>query len=194
MTRNARTFERKGCLDYGSRQVAFFTRAFSSHNTIDLHHPRNSGIGLEASILFAKEGAQVVCADINEQTGAATVQKIYETLGYTPDSPTPKPAIFVRVDVSKETDIENAVKVAEKEFGKLNIVFNNAGIMHPADDDAINTEEKIWDLTIQINVKGVWWGCKHAIPALRRAGGGSIINTASFVALRGAATPQLACA
>ena len=78
-------------------------------------------------------------------------------------------------------------------IGKLNIVFNNAGIMHPDDDNAITTEERVWDLTFTINVKGVWWGCKHAIPALRRAGGGSIINTASFVALRGAATPQLAC-
>ncbi|KND04145.1 uncharacterized protein SPPG_01580 [Spizellomyces punctatus DAOM BR117] len=144
-----------------------------------------SGIGLEASILFAKEGAQVVAADINEQSGQATVKKIHDLVG-------PKSAVFVRVDVAKESDIANAVKVAETEYGKLNIVFNNAGIMHPADDDAINTEEKIWDLTMQINVKGVWWGCKHAIPALRRAGGGSIINTASFVALRGAATPQLA--
>ena len=64
--------------------------------------------------------------------------------------------------------------------------------MHPKDDDALTTEESVWDLTMNINVKGVWYGCKHAIPALRRAGGGSIINTASFVALLGAATPQLA--
>ena len=76
------------------------------------------------------------------------------------------------------------------------------GIMHPADDNALNTEERIWDLTMQINLKGVWWGCKYAITAMRQNPvdeakglntGGSIINTASFVAIVGAATPQLAC-
>ncbi|KAI9277806.1 D123-domain-containing protein [Sporodiniella umbellata] len=71
-------------------------------------------------------------------------------------------------------------------------MFNNAGIMHPQDDNALNTEERIWDLTMDINVKGVWYGCKHAIVAMRKSGGGSIINTASFVAIMGAATPQLA--
>lgn len=77
--------------------------------------------------------------------------------------------------------------------GKLDIMFNNAGIMHPEDDNALNTEERIWNLTMDINVKGVWFGCKHAIIAMRKSGGGSVINTASFVALMGAATPQLAC-
>lgn len=81
-------------------------------------------------------------------------------------------------------------------------LLSSAGIMHPKDDDAINTEEKIWDLTIQINCKGVWWGCREAIKAMRNNPedkskglhtGGSIINTASFVAILGAATPQLAC-
>lgn len=76
------------------------------------------------------------------------------------------------------------------------------GIMHPEDDNALNTEERIWDLTMQINLKGVWWGSKYAIIAMRENPtdeskglrvGGSIINTASFVALMGAATPQLAC-
>ncbi|KAI8367730.1 D123-domain-containing protein [Blakeslea trispora] len=71
-------------------------------------------------------------------------------------------------------------------------MFNNAGIMHPQDDNALNTEENIWDLTMNINVKGVWYGSKYAIIAMRKSGGGSIINTASFVALMGAATPQLA--
>ncbi|KAI7884677.1 D123-domain-containing protein [Lichtheimia hyalospora FSU 10163] len=71
-------------------------------------------------------------------------------------------------------------------------MFNNAGIMHPEDDNALTTQERIWDLTMDINVKGVWFGCKYAILAMRESGGGSIINTASFVALMGAATPQLA--
>lgn len=79
---------------------------------------------------------------------------------------------------------------------------SDTGIMHPEDDNALNTEERIWDLTMTINVKGVWWGCKYAILAMRQnpvdeskglRAGGSIINTASFVAIMGAATPQLAC-
>ena len=82
-------------------------------------------------------------------------------------------------------------------------VYMPVGIMHPADDNALNTEERIWDLTMNINLKGVWWGSKHAILAMRNNAvdaskglhkGGSIINTASFVAIMGAATPQLACA
>ena len=88
--------------------------------------------------------------------------------------------------------VEGMFATAETKFGKVDVIFNNAGLMHSSDDDAVNTEEDIWDLTMDVNVKGVWFGCKYGIPALRRAGGGSIINTASFVSLRGAATPQLA--
>ena len=72
------------------------------------------------------------------------------------------------------------------------MLFNNAGIMDSRDDDAVSTDEETWDLTMNVNAKGVFLGCKHGIPALRRAGGGSIINTASFVAVLGAATPQIA--
>ena len=151
----------------------------------------HSGIGLESSLLFAKEGAKIVCCDINEASGLATVQRIYQLLNINPGTEH-VPAAFFKCDVSKELDIKNAVEFAEATFGKLNIIFNNAGIMHSADDNAETTDEKVWDLTFQINVKGVWWGCKYAIPAIRRAGGGSIINTASFVGIVGAATPQLA--
>jgi NAD(P)-dependent dehydrogenase (short-subunit alcohol dehydrogenase family) len=84
------------------------------------------------------------------------------------------------------------VRQAEERFGKLNILFNNAGIMHSQDDNAMTTVEEIWDLTMAINLKGVFLGCKYGIPALKRAGGGSVINTASFVAILGAATPQIA--
>jgi NAD(P)-dependent dehydrogenase (short-subunit alcohol dehydrogenase family) len=84
------------------------------------------------------------------------------------------------------------VMAAERQFGKLNVLFNNAGIMHAKDDDAETTSEEVWDLTLDINAKGVFLGCKYGIPALKRAGGGSVINTASFVAVMGAATAQIA--
>ena len=142
-----------------------------------------SGIGRETALLFAQEGANVVCVDINDAAGQETAQMIQENGGQ---------AIYVHADVSSAADCQNMVQAAEDAFGQLHILFNNAGIMHSADDDAINTAEDVWDLTMAINVKGVFLGCKYGIPALRRAGGGSIINTASFVALVGAATPQLA--
>lgn len=96
-------------------------------------------------------------------------------------------------DVSKEASVQAAVESLDA-WGGLDVIFNNAGIMHAKDDDAIGTPEAIWDLTMSINVKGVWFGCKHAVQALRRnkKTKGSIINTASVVALAGAATPQLA--
>lgn len=142
-----------------------------------------NGIGRETALLFAAEGAPVVVADVNRTAGEAVVREI-ETAG--------GQAVFAQADVSKAADCEAMVQAAEKAFGKLNVLFNNAGIMHSADDNAMTTEESVWDLTMAINLKGVFLGCKYGIPALKRAGGGSIINTASFVALVGAATPQLA--
>jgi NAD(P)-dependent dehydrogenase (short-subunit alcohol dehydrogenase family) len=142
-----------------------------------------SGIGREAALLFAREGAAVVAVDVNELPAQETVAAIEQEGGR---------AAACRADVSKAEDCEQMVAFAEAQFGKLDVMFNNAGIMHGKDDDAIQTEEAIWDLTMNINAKGVFFGCKFGIPALRRAGGGSIINTASFVALMGAATPQIA--
>ena len=142
-----------------------------------------SGIGRESSLLFAREGASVVVVDIHDEAGEKTVKDI-EAGG--------SQAFFVHADVSRAADCENMVRVTEETFGKLNVLFNNAGIMHSKDDDAMATDEEVWDLTLAINLKGVFLGCKYGIPALRRAGGGSIINTASFVAFLGAATPQVA--
>jgi NAD(P)-dependent dehydrogenase (short-subunit alcohol dehydrogenase family) len=142
-----------------------------------------SGIGREASLLFAREGAAILAVDVNEAAAAETAHLIGGQDGR---------AVACRADVSKASDCEQMVARAEREFGKLDVLFNNAGIMHGKDDDAIATDEAIWDLTMNINAKGVFFGCKYGIPALRRAGGGSIINTASFVALMGAATPQVA--
>jgi NAD(P)-dependent dehydrogenase (short-subunit alcohol dehydrogenase family) len=143
----------------------------------------SSGIGRETSLLFAAEGASVVVVDLNDEAGKKVVSEIEAAGGK---------AVYVHADVSKAADCENMVKVAEQTYGKLNIMFNNAGISHADDDNAMTTEESVWDLTMAINVKGVFLGCKFGIPALLRAGGGSIINTASFVAILGAATPQLA--
>lgn len=142
-----------------------------------------SGIGRESALLFAREGASVVVADVNEAGGKATVGEI-EALG--------GKAIFVRADVAKASDCAQMVSAAVEHFGGLHILFNNAGIMLAEDDDAVSTEEAVWDLTMNVNLKGVYLGCKYGIPALRASGGGSIINVASFVALLGAATPQLA--
>lgn len=142
-----------------------------------------SGIGRETCLLFAREGAEIVAVDINLETAQETAAAARE-LGIN--------ATYAKADVSKAADCERMVRHAEETFNKLDILFNNAGIMHGEDEDAVNTDEAIWDLTMAINLKGVWLGCKYGIPALRRAGGGSIINTASFVALVGAATPQIA--
>jgi NAD(P)-dependent dehydrogenase (short-subunit alcohol dehydrogenase family) len=142
------------------------------------------GIGRESAILFAQEGTRgIVVADMNEKEGNATVDIITKNGSN---------AIFVKTDVSKMADCERMISVGEKAYGRVNILFNNAGIMHNDDDNAETTTEAVWDLTFRINVKGVFFGCKYGIPALKRAGGGSIINTASFVAHMGAATPQLA--
>jgi NAD(P)-dependent dehydrogenase (short-subunit alcohol dehydrogenase family) len=152
-------------------------------NKVALITGASSGIGREAALLFAREGARVVVADVDDNGGQETVEMIQREKGE---------AAYVRADVSKAADCERMVAVAEEQFGKLDVLFNNAGIMHAQDDDAVSTDEKVWDLTMNINAKGVFFGCKYGIPALRRAGGGSIVNTASFVALLGAATPQIA--
>lgn len=150
-----------------------------------------SGIGKETAFLFARNGVEgMLLADLNTFALDDTVFNIYKEMD---DRGLKRPDIIgLKTDVSKSSQCENMIATAEKQFGSVNVLFNNAGIMHSDDGDAVHTEEDVWDLTMDINVKGVWFGCKYGIPALRRAGGGSIINTASFVALLGAATPQLA--
>ncbi len=141
------------------------------------------GIGGESALLFAKEGARVVVCDVDEKSGRATTDRVKQEGGE---------AAFFRADVSKDADSAAMIAFTEKTFGRLDVLFNNAGIMDSGDDDAISTSEAVWDKTLAINLKGVFLGCKHGIPALRRAGGGSIVNTVSFVALVGAATAQIA--
>ena len=142
-----------------------------------------SGIGREAALLFAREGARVIVAEVADDAGRRTVADIASAGGQ---------AHFVHADVSKAADAESMVAAAEKTYGKLNVLFNNAGIFPTADGSVVDTDEETWDLVMRVNLKGVFLGCKYAIPALLRAGGGSLINTASFVALMGAATAQIA--
>ncbi|KAI6361412.1 hypothetical protein MCOR25_006507 [Pyricularia grisea] len=144
------------------------------------------GIGLETSILFAKEGAHVLMADISLDALAKAQEKVKSLV---PDAQVET----VKCDVSKEAEVKAMIEHVDA-WGGLDIIFNNAGIMHADDADAVDTPENIWNLTQDINVKGVWYGSKHAVLALRRhkKTKGSIINTASVVALVGSATPQLA--
>ena len=143
----------------------------------------SSGIGKESALLFAKEGAKLALVDVNDAEGERAVQQISDDGGQ---------AIYIHADISKDSNCQQMISKTEDHYGRLDILFNNAGIMHSDDDNAEITEEEVWDLTMNINAKGVFLGCKYGIPALRRSGGGSIINTASFVALLGAATPQVA--
>jgi NAD(P)-dependent dehydrogenase (short-subunit alcohol dehydrogenase family) len=142
-----------------------------------------SGIGRETAVLFAAEGAKIIVVDVNDAGGGETVAMIEQAGGA---------AVYQRADVSAADDCRAMIERAENEYGHLDVLFNNAGIMLGDDGDAEHTDEAIWDQTMNVNLKGVFFGCKFGIPALRRAGGGAIINTASFVALMGAATPQLA--
>lgn len=157
-------------------------------NITNTHHVSCRGVGLETTILMAREGASVLMTDVNHAALDKALAKVKEVV--------PQRAgrleVFVS-DVSKESDVEAAVAHVDA-WGGVDVMFNNAGIMHPRDGDAEECPDEIWDLTQRINVKGVWYGSKHAVRSLRKHGKtkGSIINTASMVAIVGSATPQLA--
>ena len=140
------------------------------------------GIGRATALRFAEEGARIVAVDF-VAANLETVELIRAAGGE---------ATAVQADVSDDAEVASAVKTAEETYGRLDIAFNNAGIMLADDSDSIATSEETIDKTLAVNLKGVLYGCRHQIPAMRRAGGGSIINTASFVASVGAATPQIA--
>lgn len=146
-----------------------------------------SGIGLETAILFAREGGNILLSDISGPALEKAIAKVKELV------PEVKKVDTKVTDVSKEADVQAMVEHLDS-WGGVDVIFNNAGIMHADDADAIDTPEKIWDLTQAINVKGVWFGSKHAVISFRKHGKkkASVINTASVVALVGAATPQLA--
>jgi NAD(P)-dependent dehydrogenase (short-subunit alcohol dehydrogenase family) len=141
------------------------------------------GIGRAAAKLFAAEGARVVVVDADENAGRRVVEEIGQSGGT---------AAFTRADVTRAADVQAMVGFAEQRFTALHVLFNNAGIFPAADGSVIDTDEAVFDQVIAVNLKGVFLGCKYGIPALLRAGGGSVINTASFVAVMGAATSQSA--
>jgi NAD(P)-dependent dehydrogenase (short-subunit alcohol dehydrogenase family) len=139
-----------------------------------------SGMGRASAIRFAREGAAVVVTDLNQQGGEETVAECQKAGGR---------AVFQLADVTSEADIKGAVERAVKEFGKLNVIFNNAGL-----GGAVGKIEEItienWDRTLAILLRAVFLGMKHAVPQMRKAGGGSIISTASIAGLSGGAGPH----
>jgi len=142
-----------------------------------------SGIGREAARLFAREGGSIVVADRDRAGADAVADEIRR------DGGAAEPCA---IDVSRAADAERMIATAEERFGGLHVLFNNAGIFPDGDNTPVDTSEEVWDHVMQVNLKGVFLGCKFGIPALLRAGGGAIVNTASFVALMGSATSQVA--
>ena len=140
-----------------------------------------SGMGKTAAELFAKEGARVVVADFSEASGEAVVAGVQAAGGR---------ATFVRADVSNEADARGMVQHAIATYGRVDVLYNNAGVMPEADHSVIDTDTDTWDKVMAVNVRGVFLGCKYAIPQMLEQGSGSIISTASFVAILGCSVPQ----
>ena len=140
-----------------------------------------SGMGRVAARMFAAEGARVVVADVTEQAAQSVVDEVAAAGGQ---------AMAVAADVSKEADAKRMIDAAVEAFGRVDVLYNNAGIMPQADHSVIDTSVEDWDRVMAVNVRGVFLGCKYAIPKMVEQGSGSIINIASFVALIGCSNPQ----
>ncbi|MHA4816448.1 3-oxoacyl-ACP reductase [Streptomyces aculeolatus] len=136
-----------------------------------------SGIGLATARRLAAEGAHVVCADVDESAGKAAA----EAAG----------GLFVRTDVTVPEDVEALFRTAYETYGSVDVAFNNAGISPPEDDSILLTDIDAWRRVQEVNLTSVYLCCKAAIPYMQRQGRGSIVNTASFVAVMGAATSQI---
>jgi NAD(P)-dependent dehydrogenase (short-subunit alcohol dehydrogenase family) len=136
-----------------------------------------SGIGLATARRLAQEGAKVVIADLDETTG----KSVAEDVG----------GLFVRADVTSEDDVRGMYSFAHEAYGSVDIAFNNAGISPPDDDSILSTGLEAWRRVQEVNLTSVYLCCKYVIPYMRSQGRGSIINTASFVAVMGAATSQI---
>lgn len=140
-----------------------------------------SGMGRTACLLFSREGAQILAADVNSKAGEETRELVRKQGGK---------CVFVQADVSKEADCERMVQEAVKSFGKLDVLYNNAGIFPEKDHSVTDTPESVWDQVLDVNLKGIAFVCKYGIPELIKNGGGSVINIASFVAFVGCSVPQ----
>ncbi|HYK33078.1 MAG TPA: 3-oxoacyl-ACP reductase [Streptosporangiaceae bacterium] len=136
-----------------------------------------SGIGLASAKRMAAEGARIVAVDIDERAGKAAAQ---ETGGH-----------FIAADVASETEVSRLFDEVVAEFGRIDIAFNNAGISPTDDDSILTTGIDVWRRVQEVNLTSVYLCCKYVIPHMQRQGKGSIINTASFVAVLGAATSQI---
>jgi NAD(P)-dependent dehydrogenase (short-subunit alcohol dehydrogenase family) len=136
-----------------------------------------SGIGLATAKRLAAEGANVVCVDVDEAAGTAAA----EAVG----------GLFVKADVTSETDVEAMYEVAFATYGSVDVAFNNAGISPPDDDSILTTGLEAWKRVQEVNLTSVYLCCKYVIPYMQRQGKGAIVNTASFVAKMGAATSQI---
>lgn len=137
-----------------------------------------SGIGLATARRFATEGAKVVVVDVNVEGGQAAADEVGGE--------------FIAADVSDEGAVRELFDGVASRYGRLDIAFNNAGISPPDDDSILTTGLDAWERVLRVNTTSVFFCCKYAIPHMRAQGKGSIINTASFVALLGAATSQIA--
>jgi NAD(P)-dependent dehydrogenase (short-subunit alcohol dehydrogenase family) len=140
-----------------------------------------SGMGRVAAQMFAAEGAKVVAADFDASHGAETVEAVKAAGG---------DAVFVQTDVSDETDAAAMVAAAMDRYGRIDVLYNNAGIMPEADHSVVDTDVAVWDQVMAVNLRGVFLGCKYAIPRMVEQGSGSVINISSFVALLGCSVPQ----
>ena len=142
-----------------------------------------SGIGRSSAILFAEEGARVAVVDLREDGGNETARMIKQVGG---------DAVFVQADVSEEKQIERMVEAGESTFGRIDILFNNAGDNLRKSATELASEE--WDRLLTLNLKSVFLGCKHTLPLMMKAGGGSVINTASTFGLIGRPNMPAYCA
>jgi 3-oxoacyl-[acyl-carrier protein] reductase len=133
-----------------------------------------SGLGRGSAILFAKEGAKVAVADIDDAGGNETVKMIKTSGGK---------AIFIHTDVTRESDVQDLVKKVKDAFGRIDILFNNAG-MAQRSTPIYEVEESLWDKVYAVNVKSIFFTAKHATPVMKETGGGSIINVASISGVR----------
>lgn len=140
-----------------------------------------SGQGRAAARLFAEEGARVVVSDVNGEGAEEVADEIRDSGGE---------AVAVATDVSREAEVKAMIGAATETFGRLDVLFNNAGVGYSAADritmaSVVETPEEDWDAVLAINLKGAAMGCKHAIPVMERGGGGAIVNNASINALVG---------